>query len=232
MSTQNPENSFNGIKKRSRSPSDETVESEKNKKRPNIGASTVENDEPRNLADDESMLNENNDHIKAEIETETNLLITGIAEGFVSSSAEELPTAGTAATVSSNASSPTVNQPIKASTNSSSSDNRSGGSSNISNPTSPTSSMPAVPSTTSAQIHMRCLIVTQDASIIIGKKGSHVNEIREKSGARVVVSESIPGNPERILNVSGPLDAVSKVGGASSSIYCARLFSLFFSFCT
>ncbi len=63
----------------------------------------------------------------------------------------------------------------------------------------------------SASIHMRCLIVTQDASIIIGKGGSHVNEIRDKSGARVVVSESIPGNPERILNVSGPLDAVSKV---------------------
>ena len=65
----------------------------------------------------------------------------------------------------------------------------------------------------SAMIHMRCLIVTQDASIIIGKGGSHVNEIREKSGARVVVSESIPGNPERILNVSGPLDAVSKAFG-------------------
>jgi len=63
----------------------------------------------------------------------------------------------------------------------------------------------------SAMIHMRCLIVTQDASIIIGKGGSHVNEIREKSGARVMVSESIPGNPERILNVSGPLDAISKV---------------------
>jgi len=57
------------------------------------------------------------------------------------------------------------------------------------------------------------LIVTQDASIIIGKGGSHVNEIREKSGARVMVSESIPGNPERILNVSGPLDAVSKAFG-------------------
>jgi len=65
----------------------------------------------------------------------------------------------------------------------------------------------------SANIHMRCLIVTQDASIIIGKAGSHVNEIREKSGARVMVSESIPGNPERILNVSGPLDAVSKAFG-------------------
>jgi poly(rC)-binding protein 2/3/4 len=67
--------------------------------------------------------------------------------------------------------------------------------------------------TPSAQIHLRCLIVTQDASIIIGKGGAHVNEIREKSGARVVVSESIPGNPERILNVSGALDAVSKAFG-------------------
>ncbi|KAF8136469.1 hypothetical protein EV363DRAFT_1319680 [Boletus edulis] len=79
--------------------------------------------------------------------------------------------------------------------------------------------MLAVPSSSSAlpppsaMIHMRCLIVTQDASIIIGKGGSHVNEIRDKSGARVMVSESIPGNPERILNVSGPLDAVSKAFG-------------------
>jgi heterogeneous nuclear rnp K-like protein len=76
----------------------------------------------------------------------------------------------------------------------------------------------------SAMIHMRCLIVTQDASIIIGKGGSHVNEIREKSGARVMVSESIPGNPERILNVSGPLDAVSKVSGPSTlSLYIALI---------
>ncbi|KAI0950092.1 hypothetical protein AcV7_008661 [Taiwanofungus camphoratus] len=80
-----------------------------------------------------------------------------------------------------------------------------------------TSAAPSTSATTSAppaaNIHMRCLIVTQDASIIIGKGGSHVNEIREKSGARVMVSESIPGNPERILNVSGPLDAVSKAFG-------------------
>lgn len=76
----------------------------------------------------------------------------------------------------------------------------------------PTSSSTAV-TPPSAHIHMRCLIVTQDASIIIGKGGAHVNEIREKSGARVMVSESIPGNPERILNVSGPLDAVSKAFG-------------------
>jgi len=81
---------------------------------------------------------------------------------------------------------------------------------------------------------MRCLIVTQDASIIIGKGGSHVNEIREKSGARVMVSESIPGNPERILNVSGPLDAVSKVVLSHarlpiSSIYSHSFHSISFS---
>ncbi|ESK83976.1 poly -binding protein 4 [Moniliophthora roreri MCA 2997] len=75
------------------------------------------------------------------------------------------------------------------------------------------SSSTSAPPPPAATIHMRCLIVTQDASIIIGKGGSHVNEIREKSGARVMVSESIPGNPERILNVSGPLDAVSKAFG-------------------
>ncbi|KAI0723735.1 hypothetical protein C8T65DRAFT_627246 [Cerioporus squamosus] len=75
----------------------------------------------------------------------------------------------------------------------------------------PSTSTPSGPP--AANIHMRCLIVTQDASIIIGKGGSHVNEIREKSGARVMVSESIPGNPERILNVNGPLDAVSKAFG-------------------
>ncbi|KAI8982857.1 hypothetical protein BD414DRAFT_419175 [Trametes punicea] len=79
--------------------------------------------------------------------------------------------------------------------------------------TSAAPSMSGQPAPPAANIHMRCLIVTQDASIIIGKGGSHVNEIREKSGARVVVSESIPGNPERILNVSGPLDAVSKAFG-------------------
>ncbi|KAG6334771.1 hypothetical protein ID866_4323 [Astraeus odoratus] len=70
-----------------------------------------------------------------------------------------------------------------------------------------TSAAPSSSTTTSAppsaMIHMRCLIVTQDASIIIGRGGAHVNEIRDKSGARVVVSESIPGNPERILNAFG-----------------------------
>lgn len=60
-------------------------------------------------------------------------------------------------------------------------------------------------------IAMRALIVTGDASIIIGKQGRHINEIRDKSGARLTISESIPGNPERVMTVAGQLDAVSKV---------------------
>lgn len=38
----------------------------------------------------------------------------------------------------------------------------------------------------------------------------HIREIRDKAGAKVGVSEAIPNNPERILSVTGPLDAVSK----------------------
>lgn len=64
-----------------------------------------------------------------------------------------------------------------------------------------------------ASIQMRALIVTQDASIIIGKQGKNVNEIREKSGSKVTITESVPGNPERVMVVGGQLDAVSKAFG-------------------
>ncbi|CEQ42796.1 SPOSA6832_04657, partial [Sporobolomyces salmonicolor] len=62
-------------------------------------------------------------------------------------------------------------------------------------------------------IQMRALIVTQDASIIIGKQGKNVNEIRDKSGAKITITEAVPGNPERIMVIQGQLDAVSKVSG-------------------
>ncbi|WFD01274.1 PAB1 binding protein [Malassezia yamatoensis] len=68
---------------------------------------------------------------------------------------------------------------------------------------------PSVP----APIVIRALIITSDASIIIGKQGRHIKQIRELSNARMNISESIPSNPERILTVSGPLDAVSKAFG-------------------
>lgn len=39
----------------------------------------------------------------------------------------------------------------------------------------------------SASITLRALIVSSDASIIIGKQGKHINEIREQSGARLAI---------------------------------------------
>lgn len=70
-----------------------------------------------------------------------------------------------------------------------------------------------------AVIQMRALIVTQDASIIIGKQGKNVNEIREKSGSKITISEAVPGNPERVMVVAGQLDAVSKVRRPASQTH-------------
>lgn len=43
----------------------------------------------------------------------------------------------------------------------------------------------------SASIAIRALIVTGDASIIIGKQGKHINEIRDKSGAKLTIVSSV-----------------------------------------
>lgn len=90
----------------------------------------------------------------------------------------------------------------------------------------------AAASTAAATIQMRALIVTQDASIIIGKQGKNVNEIRDKSGAKITITEAVPGNPERIMVIAGQLDAVSKVSQKSPLFPRSRLdltFSHFFS---
>lgn len=47
--------------------------------------------------------------------------------------------------------------------------------------------------TQATQISMRTLIVTSDASIIIGKSGKHINEIRDKSNARLNIV-SVPSS--------------------------------------
>lgn len=58
---------------------------------------------------------------------------------------------------------------------------------------------------------IRALVSTKEAGVIIGKSGKNVKDIRELSGARVNISEMIPGAVERVLTVVGPLDAVAKV---------------------
>ncbi|UZJ56917.1 hypothetical protein CBS101457_006237 [Exobasidium rhododendri] len=60
---------------------------------------------------------------------------------------------------------------------------------------------------------LRALVSTKEAGVIIGKGGSNVAELREKSGVKAGVSKVIPGVHDRVLSVSGSLDNVAKAFG-------------------
>lgn len=60
-------------------------------------------------------------------------------------------------------------------------------------------------------LHLRAVIGTSEAATIIGKGGENVTQIRRMSGAKCTVSDYARGAVERILTVSGQVDAVSKV---------------------
>jgi poly(rC)-binding protein 2/3/4 len=196
MPDTNTASATDGTRKRSRSPSDS--DHQKQHKRANTGAPTSAQpqDDSTRVALDES---------NGSVPTATSASLNDVSMTEQSSTSVN----DTAASTPTDTAAP--GDPAKTSTNTASSTEHASGDGDQAGDPLAASGTSSAPPTPSAQIHMRCLIVTQDASIIIGRGGKHVNEIREKSGARVVVSESIPGNPERILNVSGPLDAVSKV---------------------
>ena len=60
-------------------------------------------------------------------------------------------------------------------------------------------------------LHMRAIISSQEAATCIGKGGENVTQIRKMSGAKCTVSDYTRGAVERILTVSGLVDAVAKV---------------------
>jgi poly(rC)-binding protein 2/3/4 len=62
-----------------------------------------------------------------------------------------------------------------------------------------------------AWIHIRAVISSPEAATIIGKGGENVSKIRQMSGAKCTVSDYQKGAVERILTVSGVVDAVAKV---------------------
>lgn len=62
-----------------------------------------------------------------------------------------------------------------------------------------------------AWIHIRAVISSPEAATIIGKGGENVSNIRKMSGAKCTVSDYQKGAVERILTVSGNVDAVAKV---------------------
>ena len=60
-------------------------------------------------------------------------------------------------------------------------------------------------------LHVRCVITSKEAATVIGKHGENVSQIRRLSGAKCTVSDYSRGAVERILTVSGLVDAVAKV---------------------
>lgn len=64
----------------------------------------------------------------------------------------------------------------------------------------------------SSWIHIRAVISSPEAATIIGKGGENVSNIRKMSNAKCTVSDYQKGAVERILTVSGIVDAVAKVG--------------------
>ncbi|KAI1412576.1 hypothetical protein F5Y13DRAFT_180052 [Hypoxylon sp. FL1857] len=62
-------------------------------------------------------------------------------------------------------------------------------------------------------IHIRAVISSPEAATIIGKGGENVSNIRKLSNAKCTVSDYQKGAVERILTVSGAVEAVAKAFG-------------------
>ncbi|KAF2419760.1 hypothetical protein EJ08DRAFT_34685 [Tothia fuscella] len=62
-------------------------------------------------------------------------------------------------------------------------------------------------------LHIRAIISSAEAATVIGKGGENVSLIRRMSAARCTVSDYARGAVERILTVSGQVDAVAKAFG-------------------
>jgi heterogeneous nuclear rnp K-like protein 2 len=57
-------------------------------------------------------------------------------------------------------------------------------------------------------------VSTKDAGVIIGKAGKNVADLREQTGVKAGVSKVIPGVHDRVLTVTGNVEAVAKVSSA------------------
>lgn len=69
-------------------------------------------------------------------------------------------------------------------------------------------------------LHVRAVISSTEAATAIGKGGENVSQIRRLSGAKCTVSDYSRGAVERVLTVSGMVDAVAKVCLISSKSHC------------
>lgn len=61
-----------------------------------------------------------------------------------------------------------------------------------------------------AQLTIRAIVTSKEAGVIIGKQGSNVAELREKTGVRAGVSKVMPGIHNRVLTISGALRNIAE----------------------
>ncbi|GMM58384.1 Hek2 protein [Maudiozyma humilis] len=62
-------------------------------------------------------------------------------------------------------------------------------------------------------LEMRMLVSLDEASRIIGSKGSTISAIREGNGIRIGISKAVPGCSDRILTASGDVNGVANALG-------------------
>lgn len=58
---------------------------------------------------------------------------------------------------------------------------------------------------------IRALVSTKEAGVIIGKGGQNVAQLRERSGVKAGVSKVIQGVHDRVLSITGSVEAVALV---------------------
>ncbi len=81
-----------------------------------------------------------------------------------------------------------------------------GESSNEENTTNNAASSNVDPNTS---LSLRALVSTKEAGVVIGKGGSNVAELRDKTGVKAGVSKVVPGVHDRVLSVNGTIEGVA-----------------------
>ena len=61
-----------------------------------------------------------------------------------------------------------------------------------------------------AQLTLRAIVTSKEAGVIIGKAGKNVADLRDETGVKAGVSKVVPGVHDRVLTVTGALEAISK----------------------
>lgn len=67
-----------------------------------------------------------------------------------------------------------------------------------------------------SMITLRALVTTREAGAIIGRSGKTVSEIRSVAGVKAGLSNTVPGVVDRVLTVTGEVNAVAKAYGMAA----------------